>query len=66
MLFHFFHVDEKSSFGREDLVQVETLLDTPQGRIFVPVAMMGDNPRSHEALKIWLKGIPAGDNVILR
>ena len=44
---------------------MEILLDTPQGRVFVPVVMMGDNPRSHEAFKIWLKGVPAGDNVIL-
>ena len=47
------------------MLQVEILLDTPQGRVFVLVVIMDDNPRSHEAFRIWLKGVPAGDNVIL-
>ncbi len=65
MLFHFFHVEKISSFGEEDAIQVAVWMETPNGPAFVPVTMIGDNPRSHEAFKIWFKGSPAADNVIL-
>lgn len=65
MLFHFYHVEKKSSFGREDAMQVAVWMDTPQGSAFVPVAMVGDNPKSHDAYKIWFKGIPAENNIRL-
>ncbi len=65
MMLHFFHVEKKSSYGREDAIRVEVWMDTPNGPAFVPVAMAGDNPKSHEAYKIWFRGTPATDNVIL-
>lgn len=63
MLFHLFHVEKKSSFGREDAVQVAVWLNTSQGDTFVPVVMIGDNPKSNEAFKNWFRGTPAGNNV---
>jgi sugar-specific transcriptional regulator TrmB len=65
MFFHFYHVEKKSSFGREDFVNVTLWMNSPQGPTFVPVVSMGDNPRSHEAFKIWFKGTPAEDNIRL-
>ena len=65
MLFHFYHVEKKSSLGREDLVSVSVWMKTHQGSTFVPVVVMGDNKRSHEAYKIWFKGTPAQDNIRL-
>jgi sugar-specific transcriptional regulator TrmB len=65
MLFHFFHVEKKSSYGEEDAIRVEVWMDTPNGPAFVPAAMIGENPKSKEAFKIWFRGTPAADNVIL-
>jgi sugar-specific transcriptional regulator TrmB len=65
LLFHFYHVEKKSSMGREDAIQVAAWMDTPKGPTFVPVVMMGDNPKSHEAFKIWFKGLPLENNIKL-
>ena len=65
ILFHFFHVEKKSSYGEEDAIRVEVWMDTPNGPAFVPAAMVGENPKSKEAFKIWFRGTPAADNVIL-
>lgn len=65
LLFHFYHVEKKSSMGREDAIQVAAWMDTPKGPTFVPVAMIGDNPKSHEAFKIWFRGLPVENNIKL-
>lgn len=65
MMFHFYHVEKQSSLGAEDSMGVYLWLKTPEGHKFVPVAMVGDNPRTTKYYKIWLAGTPAEHNVQL-
>ena len=62
MMLVFIHCNKPSSFGVEDRFQVHLWLETPKGYAFVPVAVIGDNPRSLEARKLYFAGTPASQN----
>ena len=61
----FNHYTKKSSSELEDSFYVSLLLDTPKGKLFVPVAGVLDNPEGVERWKIFFAGTPAGENIHL-
>ena len=65
MMIHVQKVDKQSSHGAEDALLIFLWLETPTGYAYVPVAQIGDNPRSHQIRKIMFAGTPAGQNVQL-
>jgi sugar-specific transcriptional regulator TrmB len=58
-------IDKQSGFGEEDAMLIFLWLDTPKGFTYVPVAVVGDNPRSHNFWKSCLAGTFAGKNAQL-
>jgi sugar-specific transcriptional regulator TrmB len=56
------HCNKQSSFGGSDSLQIHAWLDTPKGRSFVPVAIIGDNPEGIEWSKTHFAGTPASQN----
>ncbi len=63
MIMVFYHCNKQSSFGAEDWFQVYLWLETPKGHTFVPVAVVGDNPRSVKWRKVnYYTGTPAAQN----
>jgi HTH-type transcriptional regulator, sugar sensing transcriptional regulator len=64
-LLSFNHYTKKSSSEIEDSFYVNLLLDTPKGKLFVPVAGVLDNPEGVERWKIFFEGTPAGKNIHL-
>jgi hypothetical protein len=65
MILSFNHYTKKSSSEIEDSFHVSLLLDTPRGKLFVPVAGVLDNPEGVERWKMFFKGTPAGQNICL-
>jgi sugar-specific transcriptional regulator TrmB len=61
----FLHYTKKSSSEPEDSFYVSLLLDTPKGKLFVPVAGVLDNPEGVERWKIFFACTPAGENIHL-
>ena len=45
LMMTFYHCNKQSSFGAEDYFQIYLWLETPKGPMFVPVAVVGDNPK---------------------
>jgi sugar-specific transcriptional regulator TrmB len=64
-LLSFSHYTKKSSSELEDSFYVSLLLDTPKGKLYVPVACVLDNPEGVERRKIFFAGTPAGENIHL-
>ena len=64
-LLSFTHYTKKSSSELEDSFYVSLLLDTPKGKLYVPVACVLDNPEGVERRKIFFAGTPAGENIHL-
>ena len=62
MLLTFYHVNKQSAAGAEDWFQVYLWLDTPQGKVYVPVAIIGDNPEGLEQHKLTFGNTPASQN----
>jgi hypothetical protein len=62
MIIMFFHCNKQSSFGAEDWFQVYLWLETPKGHAYVPVAVVGENPRGQDTRKLSFAGTPAGQN----
>jgi len=56
------HIDKKSTFGAEDALMIYFWLDTPMGFKYVPMAVVGDNPRGRIAWASQTKGTPAEKN----
>jgi sugar-specific transcriptional regulator TrmB len=51
IMINVFHIDKKSSLGGEDAMIVFAWTDTPQGKAYEPVAIIGDNPAAQLAWK---------------
>jgi HTH-type transcriptional regulator, sugar sensing transcriptional regulator len=51
LMINVFHIDKKSSLGGEDAMIVFAWMDTPQGKAYEPVAIVGDNPAAQIAWK---------------
>lgn len=47
-----YHVDEESSFGAEDALLISLWFNTSKGFRYVPVAIVGDNPKASEQ---WIR-----------
>ncbi len=62
MIFIFFHFDKESSYGEEDCISIHSWLKTTKGYAFVPVAFIGDNPKSLEIHKSRFVGTPDMQN----
>jgi len=65
MLILVYKVEKQSTFGAEDGLTVSLWLETPTGHAYVPVANVGDNPKSQQRKKAIYAGRPAGQNVQL-
>lgn len=61
----FYHLNKRCPHGAEDWFIVQLWLETPKGKAFVPVAIVGDNPKGVEARKPFFAGTPAEQNSIL-
>jgi sugar-specific transcriptional regulator TrmB len=61
MLIQVFHIEKQSALGEEDVLSVSLWLKTPAGHAYVPVVLVGDNPK---AQGIW-KATHAAQNVQL-
>ena len=63
MLIRIHHIEKQSTFGEEDAIIINTLLETPIGQAYVPVAVLSN---SLKAQIIWgrhFKPFPAGRNI---
>jgi hypothetical protein len=63
MLIHTIQIDEKSSFGAEDRIVFHLWRETEEGFRYVPVAIIGDNPKSLKILNtLEYRNTPAVKN----
>jgi hypothetical protein len=62
MMIWILHNNKQSTFGAEDCMIVELLLETPIGKTYLPVAVVGDSPRATAFRKGVFAGTPAGQN----
>jgi sugar-specific transcriptional regulator TrmB len=62
-----YHIDEESSYGAEDALIVMAWLSTPKGFSYVPVAIVGNNPKASQSWKRLFKDpfAPASKNYYL-
>ncbi|MCW3999882.1 MAG: hypothetical protein NWE93_06560 [Candidatus Bathyarchaeota archaeon] len=58
-------IEKQSSLGEEDAIIFLSWLQTPKGAAYLPVAIIGDNPKSHEFWKCMNQRNPAGKNTYL-
>jgi sugar-specific transcriptional regulator TrmB len=65
MMIWILHYNKQSTFGAEDCLIVYLPLETPIGKTYVPVAVVGDSPRATAFRKGVFAGTPAGQNCIL-
>jgi len=63
MLIHTIQIDKKSSFGAEDRIVFHLWRETEEGFRYVPVAIIGDNPKSLKTLNtLEYRNTPAVKN----
>ncbi len=62
MFLNFYHNNKQSSYGVEDWFQVYLWLETPKGKLYVPVAIASDNPAALEQHKLTFASTPASKN----
>jgi sugar-specific transcriptional regulator TrmB len=60
-----FHIEKHSSFGEEDAMLIYLWLETSTGSAYVPVAIVGDNPKGQTIWKVMMAGTPASQNTQL-
>jgi sugar-specific transcriptional regulator TrmB len=65
MMIWILHYNKQSTFGAEDCLLIHLMLETPIGKTYVPVAVVGDSPRATAFRKGVFAGTPAGQNCIL-
>jgi sugar-specific transcriptional regulator TrmB len=58
-------IEKQSRLGEEDAVMIFLWLETPKGYTYLPVALVGDNPKAHDFWKTCLAGTIAGKNAQL-
>ena len=58
-----FICNKQSSFGAEDLVPDLSMLETPNGNAYVPVAVFGDNSKGIEWRRKTFAGTPARSRI---
>ncbi len=57
------HWNEKSSFGAENWLTIQLLIDTQNGDAFVPVAFIKNNPKGLDFIKMIYTDTPATKNI---
>jgi sugar-specific transcriptional regulator TrmB len=62
LMFEIQHIDKHSGLGQADAITVFLLLDTPNGKLFVPAGGLGDNPKGVAFRKSHYAGFPASEN----
>jgi hypothetical protein len=65
MMIWILHNNKQSAFGAEDCIIIHLPLETPIGRTYMPVAVVGDSPRATAFRKGVFAGTPAAQNCIL-
>jgi hypothetical protein len=65
MMIWVLHYNKQSTFGAEDCIIIDLQLETPIGKTYLPVAVVGDSPRATAFRKGVFAGTPAGRNCIL-
>ena len=65
MVVMIFDVKKESGLGEENAIILYLQLETPTGYNYVPVAIIGCNPRAHTLWKNVYAGSPAGQNTKL-
>ncbi len=62
LMFEIQHIDKNSGLGQADAITVFMWLDTPNGKMFVPVGGVGDNPKGVAFRRQHYAGFPAEIN----
>ena len=62
LMFEIQHIDKNSGLGQADAITVFLWLDTPNGKMFVPVGGLGDNPKGVAFRRAHYAGFPAETN----
>jgi sugar-specific transcriptional regulator TrmB len=65
ILIHARHYEKPSTFGEGDVLIIHMWLETPKGQNYVPVAVLGDNPKTQWLWEERYEASPAGQNVRL-
>jgi sugar-specific transcriptional regulator TrmB len=65
MLLRAHHIEERSTWGAENVIMVNLWLEIPSGHAYIPVAVLTDNSNSQNWWKIHFAGSPAAANVQL-
>jgi hypothetical protein len=65
MMIWVLHYNKQSAFGAEDCVIVHLPLETPVGKIYMPVSVVGDSSRATAFRRGVYAGTPAGQNCVL-
>ena len=65
MLIRAHHIEKHSTWGEQDLIMINLWLETPNGNAYVPVAVLGNNPKAQVWWKIHFGATPAAQNVQL-
>jgi sugar-specific transcriptional regulator TrmB len=65
MVIHVYRMEKQSALGEEDAIAIYLLRKTPIGHVYVPVAVVGNNPNTHGFWKLQMAGSPAERNVQL-
>jgi sugar-specific transcriptional regulator TrmB len=63
ILIQVFRIEQSNFAEKGDNMIVNLLLQTSKGNIFVPVAIVQDNPRTELLHKAVFSGLPAGENI---
>jgi sugar-specific transcriptional regulator TrmB len=65
ILIHARHYEKPSTLGVGDVLIIHMRLETPKGQKYMPVAVLGDNPKTQWLWKKRYETSPAGQNVRL-
>ena len=62
MYFFFYQFNKQSSFGAEDFMCISLLTETPNGNLYIPAAIVGDNAEGMKWRKLSYLKTPASRN----
>jgi hypothetical protein len=65
MIIGAYHWNKQATFGEEDWLFIQLLLETSKGKVFVPSAIASDNSKSMAMRKLMFKGTPAAENYLI-
>jgi hypothetical protein len=65
MMIWVLHFNKQSTFGAEDCLLIYSQLETPMGKTYAPVAVVGDSPTATTFRRGVYAGTPAAQNCVL-